>query len=54
MRYLGILALCVALCGCAASRQEVVSRLGQEYIGKNIDALVVQWGPPTKRRNIGT
>jgi hypothetical protein len=39
-------ALGVALAGCAASRQEVVARLGQEYIGKNVDQLVVQWGPP--------
>ena len=23
------------------------TRLGQEYIGKNVDALVVQWGPPS-------
>ena len=21
--------------------------LGQEYISKNVDALVVQWGPPS-------
>jgi hypothetical protein len=46
MRILGIVALCAALGGCAASRQEVAARLGQEYIGKNVDALVVQWGPP--------
>jgi hypothetical protein len=46
MRILGIVALCVTLGGCAASRQEVAARLGQEYIGKNVDVLVVQWGPP--------
>jgi hypothetical protein len=46
MRNLGILALCAALCGCAASRQEVVERLGEHYIGKNVDALVVDFGPP--------
>jgi hypothetical protein len=46
MRILGIVALCAALAGCAASRQEVVAQLGAEYIGQNVDALVVQWGPP--------
>lgn len=46
MRILGIMELCVALGGCAASRQEVVAQLGAEYIGQNVDALVIQWGPP--------
>jgi hypothetical protein len=46
MRILGIVALCVALGGCAASRQEVVAQLGADYIGQNVDALVIQWGPP--------
>jgi hypothetical protein len=47
MRFLTIVALCVALCGCAASKQEVVARLGDQYIGQNVDALVVRFGPPT-------
>jgi hypothetical protein len=47
MRFLAIVVLSVVLCGCAASRQEVVTRLGDQYIGKNVDALVVQFGPPT-------
>jgi hypothetical protein len=34
------------LTGCAASRQEVASRLGQQYVGQNVDALVVRFGPP--------
>jgi hypothetical protein len=42
-----IVALCVLLGGCAASKQEVVARLGQEYIGQNVDTLVVRFGPPT-------
>jgi hypothetical protein len=48
MRILGILALgaALSLAACAASRQEVVSRLGDEFIGQNVDSLVVQWGPP--------
>ncbi len=47
MRILGILALCAAFGGCAASRQEVVARLGDEFIGQNVDALVLKFGPPT-------
>lgn len=35
------------LAGCAAGRQEVVARLGAEYIGQNADALVMKFGPPT-------
>ena len=47
MRIFGVAVLCMALGGCAASAPEVKARLGQEYVGKNVDALVVQWGPPT-------
>jgi hypothetical protein len=47
MRFLGVMALCAMLGGCAASKQEVVARLGQEYIGQNVDTLVVRFGPPT-------
>jgi hypothetical protein len=47
MRVLAIVALCAALCGCAASKHEVVARLGDQYIGQNVDALVVRFGPPT-------
>jgi|SRR6185437_5726294 len=46
MRLSIVVAVCAALGGCAASRQEVVAQLGQEFIGQNVDALVVQWGPP--------
>jgi hypothetical protein len=46
MRIVGIVALCVALGGCAASRQEVATRLGDQYVGQNVDALVVKFGPP--------
>jgi hypothetical protein len=46
MRILGIVALCAALGGCAASREEVQARLGQHYIGQNVDALVIDYGPP--------
>jgi hypothetical protein len=47
MRVLRIVALAAALAGCAASRQEVAARLGDRFVGKNVDALVVQFGPPT-------
>ena len=46
MRILGIVALSAALMGGAASRQEVAARLGEQFIGQNVDALVVQFGPP--------
>ncbi len=46
MRILGIVALGAALAGCAASREEVAVRLGQQYVGQNVDALVVRFGPP--------
>lgn len=32
---------------CAASKQEVATRLGGEFIGQNVDALVVKFGPPS-------
>jgi len=55
MRNFGVLAPALALSGCAAGAPEVKARLGQEYIGKNVDTLVVQWGPPssTYRMNSG-
>jgi hypothetical protein len=42
----GFVALCAALAGCAASREEVSTRLGEHYIGQNVDALVIDFGPP--------
>ena len=46
MQKLGVVALCAALGGCAASKQEVVARLGDQYVGQYVDALVVKFGPP--------
>jgi hypothetical protein len=46
MRILGIVVLGAALAGCAASRQEVAIRLGDQYVGQNVDALVMKFGPP--------
>ncbi|BAM89793.1 hypothetical protein S58_38020 [Bradyrhizobium oligotrophicum S58] len=55
MRWLGVVAICAVLGGCAASAPEVRARLGQEYVGKNVDTLVMKWGPPTSsfRMNSG-
>lgn len=47
MRVLGLVALRAVLSGCTASKQEVVARLGDQYIGQNVDTLVVKFGPPT-------
>ena len=46
MRTLVIAALCAALGGCAASRQEVVARLGDQFVGQSVDNLVMKFGPP--------
>lgn len=46
MRVLGIVVLGAALAGCAASRLEVATRLGDQYVGQNVDALVIKFGPP--------
>jgi hypothetical protein len=48
MRKFGLLAAAaIGLAGCAASRQDVVARLGSEFVGQNVDALVVKFGPPS-------
>jgi hypothetical protein len=45
----------VALPGCAATKQEVSANLGDLFLGKNVDALVSEFGPPasTFRMNSG-
>jgi hypothetical protein len=45
----------VALAGCAATKQEVSQNLGHRFIGKNVDTLVSEFGPPanTFRMNSG-
>ncbi|MGH6776884.1 MAG: hypothetical protein ACRECL_02570 [Bradyrhizobium sp.] len=48
MRVLVLVALFATLTGCAASKQEVVARLGDQFTGQNVDALLVKLGPPTK------
>jgi hypothetical protein len=44
MRLFAVVALCATLGGCAASKQEVATRLGDQYVGQNVDALVVGCG----------
>src|SRR5437764_9184482 len=45
----------IALCGCAATKQEVSEQLGARYVGKNVDVLVSDFGPPSSafRMNSG-
>lgn len=48
MRIIAIFVCLLALSGCGtASRQEVATRLGAQFIGQNVDSLVVQFGPPS-------
>lgn len=47
--------LAAALAGCAATKQEVADNLRSMYLGKNVDTLVAEFGPPasTFRMNSG-
>ena len=54
MRVLYVGALCMFLGGCYASTQEVRAKLGDEYIGKSVDALVLQFGPPASQFKMST
>ena len=40
------MALCATLSGCAASKEQVAAKLGDQYVGQNADALVLKFGPP--------
>lgn len=46
-RRVAVLVWATLLVGCAASREQVAAKLGQEYIGQNVDMLVTKFGPPT-------
>ncbi|WP_439367573.1 hypothetical protein ACNJYD_02810 [Bradyrhizobium sp. DASA03005] len=46
MRRLSFAMLCVALGGCYATGADVRAKLGQDYVGQNVDAHAVRWGPP--------
>ena len=45
----------VALAGCAATKQEVSDNLKSRFVGKNVDSLVSEFGPPASafRMNSG-
>ncbi len=51
MRILKIVAVCAALGGCAAPGQEAASssRLGDQFVGKNVSSLVPRFGKPVSR-----
>lgn len=54
MRILRLLALCAVLGGCAGTWQEAPSssRLGDQFIGKDVDALVARIGRPTRSKRM--
>lgn len=54
MRFLYVCALCLLLGGCYATSQEVRAQLGDEYIGKSVDTLVLKFGPPTSQFKMST
>ena len=39
--------------GCAASKEQVTTRLGDQYVGQNVDAIVVKFGASTFKMNSG-
>jgi hypothetical protein len=54
MRFLEIVAICVALAGCAGSPQRAAStsQYGNQFVGKDVDALVAQIGRPTSSKRM--
>ncbi|MFZ5713062.1 MAG: hypothetical protein ACOY3N_09500 [Bradyrhizobium sp.] len=46
MKQMLLVPLTLVLAGCFASRQEVASQLGAQYLGRSVDELVTQFGPP--------
>src|SRR5438067_13897047 len=52
---LAVVFLPMVVAGCAATKQEVATNLGNQFIGKNVDGLVSEFGPPlsTFRMNSG-
>ena len=54
LRLAAAMLCCVGVASCAASRQEVAARLGAEYVGQNVDALAVKFGPPTSMFKINS
>ncbi len=46
MRTIASIIFVLILTGCGATRQEVAARLGEQFVGQNVDVLVAQFGPP--------
>src|SRR5262245_12884715 len=44
----------VGMAGCGATKQEVAANLGDRFVGKNVDALVSELGPPTSAFRMNT
>lgn len=55
VRMVRMVALAALLAGCAATKQEVSENLGSRFIGKNVDTLISEFGPPASafRMNSG-
>jgi hypothetical protein len=54
MRILEVVALCAALGGCAGAQQQVAatSHAGDQFVGKDVNALVAQIGRPTSSKRL--
>src|SRR6516164_11868060 len=54
MRFLTIVAACVALGGCWTSGQEAATanRPGDQFVGQNVDAVVARFGKPSGRKKM--
>ena len=52
----GMIAMLVAvgMAGCGATKQEVAANLGDRFVGKNVDVLVSELGPPTSAFRMNT
>jgi hypothetical protein len=46
MRGIVVLAVTLLAVGCATTTQEVAETLGSRFVGKSVDALVSEFGPP--------
>ena len=44
--FLAVAFAILALAGCAATKQQVSENLEHQYLGKNVDTLVSEFGPP--------
>jgi hypothetical protein len=41
-----LLTVVLGVSACAATRQEVAANLGSRFLGKNVDTLISEFGPP--------